>query len=137
MIIEICVAVLTVSFLALVVYLVITLRATTATLKKTNHFLSKTEKDLDDLTTESVKLLKNVNDLAAGIRKKSEALDYLISPFTKHHRHSKSEHKHENRHEHGHEEDYGTISELVQFVSNGIVLFNKIRGDIKDYVKSR
>lgn len=131
MIIEICVGVLTAAFVALVIYLIITLRSTTAALKKTNHLLSRAERDIDEITGEGVKLVKNLNELTVDIRKKSEALNVLIHPFEKQHR-GRSERKHED------DDDTGSsIGDLIEYVTTGIVLFNKIKGDIKHYVKSR
>jgi len=122
-IIEICVAAITLAFIVLVVFLVITLRRSCLTLKKTKQVLVKIEHDLDHLTVESLKLIKNTNELTIDIKKKSEALNFLFRPLF--HLNKKAEHS-------SHPENAADkTAEILRYLSSGVELFNKIRGDTR------
>jgi uncharacterized protein YoxC len=91
MIIEICVGVISIAFVVLVVYLVITLHKV-------------------------IETLKTANDLALDIKEKSEALNVVFRPLTKF---GKKKEKHS--------QNYEKIIEIINFATDGIVLFNRLK----------
>ncbi|MDR2539360.1 MAG: DUF948 domain-containing protein [Chlamydiales bacterium] len=119
MIIEVCIAVSTLAFVVLVVFLVMTLRSSCATLKKAKHTLTKVEGDLKEISTESVTLLKNVNDLTVDVKEKSESLNFLFAPLLKL-SHGKS-HKTKN--------SYEKLTEVINYVADAVILLKKIKDE--------
>lgn len=116
MIIEVCIAVSTIAFVVLVIFLVMTLRNSCATLKKTKHTLTKVEGELKEISAESVILLKNVNDLTVDIKEKSESLNFLFTPLLKL-SHGKS-HK---------TNTYEKLTEVINYVTDAVILLKKIK----------
>ncbi|KAG6559694.1 Bacterial protein of unknown function (DUF948) [Candidatus Rhabdochlamydia oedothoracis] len=115
MIIEVCVAVSTIAFVILVIFLIMTLRNSCATLKKTKNTLTKVEGELKEISAESLTLLKNVNDLTVDIKEKSEALNFLFDPLLKL-SHGKS-HKAKN--------SYEKLTEVINYVADAVILLKK------------
>ena len=91
MIIDISVGVISVAFVVLVVYLVLTLRKVD-------------------------RLLNTTNDLALDIKEKSETLNIFFRPLAKLGK-KKADPKHRK---------HGEIVDIVDFVTDGVILFNKL-----------
>ncbi|MGL4539588.1 MAG: DUF948 domain-containing protein [Candidatus Rhabdochlamydia sp.] len=119
MIIEVCIAISTIAFVILVIFLIMALRNSCATLKKTKHTLGKMEAELKEISSESIILLKNVNDLAVDIKKKSESLNFLFTPLLELSR--KKPHKAKNK--------YEKLTEVVNYVADAVILLKKIKDE--------
>lgn len=117
MVVEVCIAISTIAFVLLVIFLIITLRSSCATLKKTKHTLTKVEGDLKEISTESVTLLKNVNELTVDIKEKAESLNFLFSPLLKLSR--GRTHRTKNTCE--------KLTEVINYVADAVVLLKKIK----------
>jgi uncharacterized protein YoxC len=113
MIIEICAGIVAAAFVVLVVYLVIALRNLIQTLKRTKSIMNH----IDHITIDSQELIKNTNDLTLDFKEKSEALNVFFRPLAKLNK-KKADSKHDN---------YEKIAELIDFATEGIVLFNKLK----------
>lgn len=113
MVFEVCIAVSTIAFVVLVIFLVMTLRSSCATLKKTKHTLTKVESELKEISTESVALIKNVNDLTVDIKEKAEALNFLFRPLIKLSKEKKN--------------TYGKLTEVINYVADAVILLKKIK----------
>lgn len=120
MIFEICVAVISFAFVMLVVFLIITLKNVTSNLKKTKQILNKLEHELVDMSGESVKLIKNANELTEDIKKKTESLNFLFRPLFKFNKEKSEDNEHDN---------YEKVSNIMNYISQGILLFKKLKGD--------
>ncbi len=129
MITEICLIAITVAFIALVIFLMITFRSIKKTVKQTNITLIETQKDLSGVSRAAIELLYSANDLTLDIKKKSESLNFLFHSLV-----SMNESKHEKIKT---KTISDKISEVVECVGCGIVMFNKIKEGIEDYVKHR
>lgn len=131
MIIDICVAVIAVAFVCLVIFLILTLQTTRKTMKQTHRTLWEIHKTLEGISEPGIELIKDLDDLTVDLKKKSEALNVVFKPFMQKEKSEKSHH-----HE-GKSEGLDRIVELAGYVAEGIVLFNKIKDGVKDYVRSR
>jgi|GEM_PF-4305685 len=129
MIIEISVACIAGAFIVLVVFSVICIVKFYKTTSEINKLLHSTKKNMDELASESVKLIKNVDETTSDVKKKLHALDVFFRPF--------SAAKHEMEAKSKKNKDYDLASELIEGLSAGMILYNKIKGGIKEYVKSR
>lgn len=78
MIIDLSIALIALAFVILVVYLIIALRSLNRTLQQVNETLGETRQKIDDMTTESVKLLRNTNEISGNLHQKLESLDPLF-----------------------------------------------------------
>jgi uncharacterized protein YoxC len=107
MIIDICVGGISIAFIILVVYLVITLIKVIEILKQMKR-----------TTTHVDQLLKTANDLTLDFKKKSEILNIFFQPLT---RLSK---KNINRKRH----NYEKIAEIIQFATEGLALLKTLKG---------
>jgi uncharacterized protein YoxC len=114
MIIEICVGVISIAFVVLVVFLAVTLCKVIETLKKAKRMMA----NLDDISEESLKLIKASNDLVSDFKEKSEALNFFFRPLAKFSK-KKTESKHHR--------NYDKIAEIINFAADSIVLFNKLK----------
>lgn len=76
--IEISVAVIALAFAVLVVYLIVTLKAASRSLNQVQQTLVNLEKQVDDLSQESVKLIQTTNLLTEDVQKKVRSLDTLF-----------------------------------------------------------
>lgn len=127
MIIEICVAVLTVSFIALVVFLIVTIQSARKDLKRV-------KKEINALSANGLELVQNLNELTEDLRKKSESLDFIfrfIDSFNKKHRPRGTHHgiqfqKHTEQ-----------VAEIIDVIGTSFDLFDRIKSDVKRYVKRR
>lgn len=106
MIIDICMGVISLAFVILVIYLVITLHKVIEMLKTTKRSMTNVDK-----------LLKTTNDLALDFKEKSEAMNVFFRPLTKWNK-KKIDLKHQK---------YEAIAEIINFATDGIVLFNKLK----------
>ncbi|PWU15450.1 MAG: hypothetical protein C5B45_02540 [Chlamydiae bacterium] len=116
MIIEVCIAVSTIAFVVLVIFLIMTLRNSCATLKKTKHTLTKVEGELKQISSESVTLLKNVNDMTLDIKEKLESLNFLFAPLL---RPSQGKSHKTNT--------YAKLTEVINYVTDAVILLKKIK----------
>jgi hypothetical protein len=128
MIIDISVACASGAFILLVIFVIVGIVRFNKTSKEINRLLHTTKKDLDELSAEGVKLIKNLNETSSDVKKKLHALDLFFKPlYAKQDGETKSK-KHK---------DYDLGSEIVEGLSAGMTLYNKIRDGIKEYGKSR
>ncbi|GAB4189087.1 MAG: hypothetical protein Tsb0015_09580 [Simkaniaceae bacterium] len=132
MIIEICAIAATVAFIILVVFLIMTFITTRRTLKETTITLMHIQRQMQALSKESISLIQNTNDLTLDIKKKSESLNFIfhaLASFNKNKFHVLEMEKQKNISE--------KISEILECVGSGIILFNKIKEGIGEYAKHR
>jgi uncharacterized protein YoxC len=100
MIFEICAGVVSIAFVILVVFLIITLRRVIETLKQSKN------------------TLKNVNHLTLDLQQKSEALNLFFRPLTNL---TKKKTTPKNL------KNYEKAAEVIKFASDGVLLFNKLK----------
>lgn len=128
MIIDISVACASGAFILLVIFLIIGIVRFNKTSKEISRLLHTTKKDLDELSAEGVKLIKNLNETSSDVKKKLHALDLFFKPlYAKQDGETKSKKS----------KDYDLASEIVEGLSAGMILYNKIRDGIREYGKSR
>jgi uncharacterized protein YoxC len=106
MIVDICAGVISMTFIVLVIYLVITLRKAIEMLKQTKHSMTHVDQ-----------LIKTANDLALDFKEKSEALNILFRPLMR-----LSKKKIDPKYQ-----KYEKIAEMINFATDGIVLFNELK----------
>lgn len=124
MIIEISVGVISIAFLALVIFLIKVLITTNATLKQSRISLIHIQKEVEELSQESQKLLKTVNGLTSDIKEKSASLNFLFRPMTAL---TKESHQKESHHKGKHaEEVHDTVIDIADWVTSSIVLYKKL-----------
>lgn len=129
MIVDISVAVIAVAFVVLVIFLIIGIVKSQKTLKEVNRLLHSSKKELDEISVESLKLIKNLNDTTVDLKKKLHALDCLFKPLTEAKDRMEDDGKKVKNHD--------LATDIMECVGSGLVLYNKIRGGIRAYVKSR
>lgn len=120
MIIEISVAVISLAFLLLVIFLVKTLLTTNATLKQTKTAISHMQKEVVDLSHESQKLLRTVNSLTSDIKEKTDSLDFIFRPL--------SQMSHPHREKKTHHDPAEKVEDIVEWIVSGISLYKKLKG---------
>ena len=125
MIIQICVAIVSIAFVTLSVFACVAILA----MRKS---LNEIRVDLNRLTIDGSELIKNVNELNEDIKKKSESLDFIfqyLNAFNGKKLENESEdHQHHNK-------STEIITEIVSLVETGVNFVKKIKGDIIKYVK--
>jgi uncharacterized protein YoxC len=119
MIIEISVGIIAVAFLGLVIFLIKVLLTANSTLRQSRLTMMHVQKEVQDLSEESQKLLKTVNGLTSDIKEKSASLNFLFRPMTNLSKESRHKAKH-------HEEEHDTVIDIVDWVSSGIFLYKKL-----------
>jgi uncharacterized protein YoxC len=72
---QISVAVITVAFVILVVYLIQTLKSVTALVDKTNEAVNQMQQQINQISTDASELLKHTNEITVDVRDKLHALD--------------------------------------------------------------
>lgn len=113
MIIQISVGIVSLAFVALVIYLIAVLVSVRKTLDESNQ------------------LVRDVDDLIIDIKSKVDTVDNIFNVF------SQGEEKVKNE-EKGFEKDpYHTLAKVFEGIACGIVLFNKFRGGKKHHGKSK
>lgn len=117
---ELIVGIIAVAFVALVVFTIIALQNLCKTMKKADRTLAEVHKVLDTLSGPGLELTHNANKLIVDVKKKSEALDVLFRPLYALRR-EKSDPKNK----------YEKVSEVMEFVAEGVRLFSIIKDDIK------
>lgn len=123
MTIEISVGIIAAAFVILVIFLIIGIMSSRKTLKEMNKLLHASKRDIDELSSESIKLVKNLNDLTNDAKRKMHALDFIFKPIS----HAKERLENEN----------SLSSEIIQCFTAGAIAFNKIRGLFKEYAKHK
>ncbi len=118
MIIEISVGTIALAFVALVIFLIISLQRLRKVLKKTQRVLSEAQNVLHSLSEPSVEMIHNTNKLIVDVKKKSEGLDILFRPLYALKKGSESY-------------PSGKYADIAGFVLEGIQLFNKIKNEMK------
>jgi uncharacterized protein YoxC len=127
MIIDISVGVIALAFVALVIYLILTLLTVRKTLRQAQKNLVDLEKNLNEITGASVELVNTLDSLTNDIKKKIDAFDFIFRPLA-------ALKKERVSHQ---EEEYEKYQGLMDCIASGLLLFNKIKDGIKQYVKSR
>lgn len=122
MYIEISVGVIALAFVALVVFLIMTLVQTKKTLKTVDA-------QLKELSTASTELIENVNALTEDIQEKSEALDVVFRPLRAF--------KERLDEQASPQTSCDKIADIMENVAKGIVLFGKIKEELNQYVRSK
>jgi len=129
MVIDISVACISVAFIVLVVFLIIGIVKFNRTSKEINKILHSTKRDVDELSSEGKQLIKHLNESTVDINKKLHALDIFFKPLYSA--------KHDMEFKGKKNKDYDLTSEIIEGLSAGMILFNKIKGGLKEYGKSR
>ena len=129
MIIDISVACIAGGFLILVVFLIVGIVKFYKTNQEINKLLHSTRKHMDELGAESLKLIKNVDETTVDVKKKLHALDVIFKPLYA----AKQEMEHKGKKS----KEYDLAAEIIEGLSAGMILFNKIKGGIREYGKSR
>jgi uncharacterized protein YoxC len=106
MFIDICIGTISVAFVILVVYLVITLTKVIRMLTQTKRSMAYVDQ-----------LLKTTNDLALDFKEKSEAMNVFFQPLKRLNK-KKTDLKHRN---------HDKIAEIINFAMGGIALFNALK----------
>lgn len=112
MIIETSVAIIAFSLVVWMIILFILLL-------NTRKALESVKRDIHSVSTNAVELMHKVDDLADDIKSKSDSLDVVLRPLK-----SIGKPKHRN-------ETSETVSEVVEWVSTSLILFNKIKNAVK------
>lgn len=79
MIIEISVAVIAVAIVVLVIYLIKVLRTLDVTIKSVQDTVERVERNVDDISKQSVSVLEETKVLTADLNQKSQKLDSLFA----------------------------------------------------------
>lgn len=82
MIIEICVVILTVSFVALVIYLIAVTKALRCTLFQVNQTLIQVRRQLEDVGGNAAKAVEHTNQISFDLKRKIESLDPFFNAFS-------------------------------------------------------
>src|SRR5579872_1285399 len=113
MIVEISIAVIAGAFLILSVFLIISLLSA-------NKAMKAMQKDVHHLSTETIKLMQNTDEFVTDVKRKSAALNFLFRPLWNRER--------AHREEKGHSETEQTFAAAIAWVTDGVNLFNQIKG---------
>jgi len=116
MVMEIIVGIIGIAFIALVIFIAVTLKKFHKVLKKTDYVLSEVHHTLRSLSEPSVKLIDHTNELILDVKKKSEPLNVLFHPLYGLKKEWSAGHK-----------GLEKICDLLGYVVEGIQLFSKKR----------
>lgn len=124
MIIEICLAVISICFVALLAFLVVAVRSSSDSLKQL-------QKEINALAASGSELAENLNELTQDLKKKSESLNFIfrfIDSFNtkKPAKSSRSRSLQKNTEQ---------IAEIVDLVGTSVDLFHRIKRDVQKFVK--
>lgn len=111
---DLSVAVISIAFVVLVTFLVITLIQTRKTLESVR-------KDLHNVSNEAVQLLHKLDALTSDIKSKSESLNFVFRPL-------KSINKAQKH-------DMDTEEQVVGWIALSLCLFEKIKAAVQQYAK--
>jgi uncharacterized protein YoxC len=111
---DLSIAVISITFVVLVTFLVITLIQTRKTLESIR-------KDLHNVSNEAVQLMHKLDALTADIKSKSESLNFVFRPL-------KSINK-------AQKQDLDTEEQVVGWIALSLCLFEKIKTAVKHYAK--
>jgi len=119
MIIEISVGVLALAFTVLSIFLIKVLLTLNSTLKQSRISLIHLQKETEELSKESQKLLHTLNELSSDIKHKSASLNFLFHPMAamtkeSHHKPKRSENLHE------------TVADVADWLTSSIVLYKTL-----------
>lgn len=128
MVIEISVAGIAAVFIILALSMIITMVKTQKTLKEVNKVLSSAKKELDELGAESLKLVKNLNEFTTDIRSKLQIFDILFSVLPRFRGEAGKGKK---------ARKFNWATDIVEGLSAGYTLYDKIKRGIDTYVKRR
>lgn len=103
------VALIAVAFVVLVVVVAIT--------------LVKAQRDLHDLSVETAKLVKKLDDLTTDVQSKSESLDFVFQPLQALNRELHRKKPNER------------VKDVVDLVTLSLTLFDKIKAAVRHYAK--
>ena len=117
---DIIIGVIGIAFILLVIFLIMTLQRLRRVMKTADRILTKADHLLHNISEPSVELIQNSNKLVMDVKKKSEALDVVFRPLYGLKKERPEEHT-----------GYKKISELLEYVVEGIQLFNKIKKEMK------
>lgn len=84
---------------------------------------------MHEVSSESLKLIKNMTDISVDLKKKLHALEYLTKPL--------SDAGHEIETESRKIRKYDLTSEITECLAAGWVIYNKIKEGIRAYGKNR
>jgi len=117
---EIIVGLIGTAFVVWVIFMIITLHKVRKVAKKTDHVLSAVYHLLRSITEPSVDLIQHTDELVRDVKKKAEGLDVLFHPLYEMKKEKSEEPK-----------GCKKICDLLEYVSEGIHLFNKIKNEMK------
>ena len=112
MIVEISVALIALTLLASMAFI-------SVILLKTRKTIESTKKDIHNVSTEAIDLMHKLDALVTDIKSKTDSLDFVFRPLK-----SIGKGKHRS-------ETSETVSEIMEWVSTSLVLFNKIKNAVK------
>jgi uncharacterized protein YoxC len=81
MIIQLSVAIIALAFVVLVVFLILTLRSFTAMLEHTSQTLTRVERHVGAISSDSSELIQHVKEIAVDVQDKITKLDSAITSF--------------------------------------------------------
>lgn len=82
--------------------------------------LKSTKKDLHQAVTEAIEMMKKIETLTSDIKAKADSLNFIFRPLK-----SLNKERHET----------DTVTEVVEWVTTSLILFNKIKAAVKDHEK--
>jgi hypothetical protein len=121
---ELIVGIIGSAIVILVIFLISTLVRARKTLKNADRVLRDIHHILNALTNPTLETIHHLNKLTMDVAKKSESLDILFRPLYA----IKKEHVVP-------ESGGGKFSHLIEYVAEGIRLFNKVRSEIREKSK--
>lgn len=119
MIMEIIAGVAALAFVILVIFLIVTLRDTRKTLKKTDRILSDAHKVLEGISEPAEHLVQSLNKLTLDIKKKSEGLDVLFRPLYG-----------MRKGDHDGKEEHDSLCDIIECIGGAIRLIKKIKKEV-------
>lgn len=128
-VIEVSVAVIAGFFVLIAISLIVTLFYARKTLTQVNRLLNEIHKSVTNLTHSSLDLVDKVTGLMAVVKEKTDSLAAMF--------HQSSRHQGYSSHDGGARSNYDKMADLMQSLASGVMLFNRIKEGVKDYVKSR
>ena len=111
---EVSVIIIASAFVVLVGFLI-------ATLLQARRTLKSARRDLHHVSTEAVRLMHKIEALTTDIQSKSDSLNFVFRPL-------RSLNK-------SHKDPADTVSEVANWVTIGLVLFEKLRDAVRHHAK--
>ncbi len=128
---EICFIIITLSIVILTTVVTTAVFKSADAVTDAKKTMKKAGEDIQEISEEGIKLLRNIDDLTEDLREKSESLDFIFKPL-----HALNE-ECSTEIEKVKKNDYEDVAQVLELVTSGIVLFNKIKGGFRNHGKFR